>query len=212
MAKQKTNNAILFAVDIETGGQLVGKTPIVAIGWCCGDLQGKVYQKARVSLEVEKDLEFEQECLQQFWYASPVQQAQLEAYRAEAIPIKQGLTIFLQELAKAEALAAASQLKFFKVSDNPAFDFGFINYYLSRYLNHLPLSHRLSDRRYEGQLCDEWGVLRKCTDKKFTVRPELVDLAERTAKSRVLHDHWPENDAHYIYSKTIALVEACKVT
>src|SRR5689334_2010902 len=147
----------IMAVDIETGGQLIGSAPIVAIGWCLGGLDGHVLLKGRVSLRYDDHHRFEKKCLEEYWYATATQKAQLETFRAEAVTIKEGLALFMNQVRAAEVQFDNLYL----VSDNPAFDFGFLNYYLAHYLGVLPLSYRVSDGKYRGQLGDEWYVLRK---------------------------------------------------
>lgn len=191
----------ILAVDIETGGQLIGTAPIVAIGMCLGGLDGRVHSKLRVSLKYEEHHRFEKRCLQEYWYATPTQKAQLETFRSEAVDIKEGLGKFLDVVKAAEARFE----KLFLVSDNPAFDFAFLNYYLAHYLGRLPLSYKVTDGSYRGQLGDEWYVVRKLTRNRFAVLPSTVEQVAKRVSEVVAHDHWPENDAHHIYLTTVLL-------
>lgn len=192
----------IMAIDIETGGQLIGSAPIVAIGWCLGGVDGRVVLKGRVSLQYEPYHQFEKRCLEEYWYAKATQKAQLEAFRAEAVPIKQGLNHFLSQIRAAEGRYE----KLYLVSDNPSFDFAFLNHYLAHFLGMMPLSYKVTDGQYRGQLGDEWYVVRKLTRNRFAVLPSTVQQVETRVSENVAHDHWPDNDAHHIYLKTVLLV------
>lgn len=192
----------IMAIDIETGGQLIGSAPIVAIGWAVGGLDGRLLIKGRVCLR-SNSYKFERRCLEEYWYANSIQQAQLETFRAEAIGIKEGLGQFLKTVKEAESLFP----KLYLVSDNPAFDFGFLNYYLAHYLQHMPLSYRVTDGTYRGQLGDEWYVVRKLTANRFAVLPNIVERVTKQVAETVSHDHFPENDAHHIYLTTVLLYQ-----
>lgn len=197
----------VMAIDIETGGQLIGSAPLVAIGWCLGGMDGKVVLKGRVSLAIETGHQFEKRCLEEYWYASPVQQAQLETFRSEAVPIKDGLVHFLGQVGKAEAMYKQLYL----VSDNPAFDFAFLNYYLAHYLHWLPLSYQVGNGKYRGGLGDEWYVVRKVTRNRFAVLPSTVSQVAKRVSEVVTHDHWPENDAHHIFLTTVLLCDSLAI-
>lgn len=203
-------NKKMFAVDIETGGQLIGSAPIVAIGWCSGPISGdgKLLLKGRVSLKYDEHHRFEKRCLEEYWYASPTQKAQLETFRAEAVPIKEALGQFLAALKAAEEHFG----NLYVVSDNPAFDFAFLNYYLAHYLGALPLSYRVLDGKYRGQLADEWYVVRKVTRNRFAVVPSTVERIKKRVSEAVPHDHWPENDAHHIYLTTVMLCDSLAIS
>lgn len=198
----------IFAVDIEAEGQYVSKNNIVSIGTAHGPaMQDDGPALMRVSLQPDPTKSFEPRCLTEFWNR-PEQVAQLKIFRAEAVPTHEALRTFLDTLRKAEEEAAKAGATVYVVSDNPSYDFSFLNHNLDVHLSHPSLAFSELTGKYRG-VCDEWEVLRTVAHKHDLVMlpttPDVRSELEAAVAQRAVHDHMPEHDAAAIYWRTVLL-------
>ena len=146
----------------------------------------------------------EKRCQDEYW-SQPAQADQLKEFRAAAVGPAPAMETFAEALKQAEAAAQKTALHV--VSDNPAFDFAFLNHYLDVYLGRASLAYS-SEGRYRG-VRDEWEVLRKVAVRHGlsvrAVTPAVRADVEAFVRERATHDHYPENDAACIYWRTVAL-------
>lgn len=170
----------ICAIDIETSGPSVLKNGILAIGICVGDLQGNVIKKIRINFELDEKKEFDNICYDNFW-SKPHKQKVLTVLKKNCLKEDIAIAKFVSIIDDLD-----SKYSMVMISDNPAFDFYFINYYLELYLSRKPIHYALG--RHYRNLIDTKSTL-KALGKKYQ---DFVFLG-------VKHDHFPENDAEYIF-------------
>lgn len=132
-----------LSVDAEVGGQLVGIHPLLQFGMVLMDedenlvfkkdyyFQPPNYNPQEGVTSFYKS--FDPNCLNDFWLSK--NPALLEIIFQNAKPIQEAIHDFIIDF---EALE--SQYHLIIVCDNPALDYGFINFYLSVYAQHRPLN------------------------------------------------------------------------
>ena len=196
---------ILFAVDIEGSGALLSQHAIIAIGWCVGNMEGKILEKKRVSLKIPFNKGFEVRCLEQYWKKDKTQMLQLATFTTEAVDPETAMKTFIERVRFYDNDYDVSI-----VTDNPSYDIMWINYYLDVYLNHMPLNYYSDQASYRG-ITDpmNFGIRYKIKkDKEETSfvfnKTKYFEEMDNFKKSGI-HDHWPENDAEGIYKKTLMI-------
>jgi hypothetical protein len=190
---QEEKPRALFAVDIECSGPHLVQHGIVAIGWCVGDASGRVLEKQRVSLSLDGKT-FGAETKAEYW-DRPEQAAQLAQFMREAIAPKEAMQRFIAAVDKWEETHRVSI-----VSDNPAYDVKWLDYYLAFFLNRYPLAYT-KEKRYRGITEDRSMVVSKRTRRagKWVFDNDKYAFGKELLRTTVPHNHWPENDAEYIY-------------
>jgi hypothetical protein len=203
--KVEKKDKVLFAVDIEGSGSSFGQNGIVAIGWCVGDLHGRVLEKKRVSLKLHRRT-FEPRCLTEYW-SKPAQAAQLAVFQSEALEPAAAMKIFIDAVDSFE-----SRYDLVILTDNPSYDIAWLNYYLDHYLGRSPLNYMKDQTTYRGvRDVFQFAFYRKMKQAeaggqgKWFFDMEKYKAGLDKLKEANLHDHWPENDAEYIFRKTILL-------
>ena len=211
MADSKLSTAVekplvLVAVDDEGTGSRMSVNGMVAIGWYIGHITGEKIDKGRISLALGPR-QFELRCVEQYWAAKDKdgkqpQMEQLKVFQKEAVDPKVGMQKFIDMIDKLE-----DKFELAFISDNPAYDFGFINHYLDVYLNRGPLSVKKDQTSYRP-LYDIASFALEYTVKKANGASLVFDtrkyIAHMTRIDAENHDHWPENDAEGIYRQTLA--------
>lgn len=185
---------VIIAIDIEATGPRFSKNGIISIGYCAGTMDGEVILKKRVSLDLEGK-SFDKSCYDQFWIKNL---DLLETLKKEAVPIKEGLQKFISDF---DSLNEKYEL--IPISDNPSYDIGFINYYLDFYLDRLPLNYVNGGDDYRPIFdsdCYSRGLLgMKYSDGIWTSDKDVREKLSFEIPDSVVHDHYPDNDAEYIY-------------
>lgn len=183
----------IFAVDIETSGPSFSRNGIIAIGYCVGLLDGTVISKKRICMDLPENSCFNERCWTTFWN---FQQDILKELQQNTVTPELGIREFSNDLHIFEQLY---NLKI--VSDNPVFDIGFINYYLDKYLNDKPMYYTrdgLTYRTVYDMNSYNFGVCHQRYDQPTIEDSEIIEKFGIDLNN-VIHDHRPENDAHYIY-------------
>jgi hypothetical protein len=112
-----------FTVDIESRGASVMHNGIVSIGVCIAHGADDVApRKLRFDLAPLPGQTFEERCLREFWHSNDETRSLLTRLTANPIPALEGIAAFRVVLDSCEEPVI--------LSDNPGFDFGFIDYYL----------------------------------------------------------------------------------
>lgn len=181
----------IFAVDIETRGQGPRSHGIVSIGVCVGSTkEEKVLEKARFDLLPLPQQFIEERCQKEFWDKHPDLYKTLQL---NAKPFAEAMKSFGEFIQKWD-----DQGELYIVSDNPGFDFGFINYYMD-----LSGQHTLNYKVVDGvpiyrntHDADSYGR-GKCSQ---TVKDPWFCTKDHCPQVNPgLQNHMPEDDAEYIY-------------
>ena len=179
----------ILAIDIETSGPSVKKNGILAIGICLGDLFGNVENKQRINVNLDKHHCFDEVCLSQFWNKPGPSQV-LRIIQKDTLPPKEAMQKFISIIDEYD-----KTYKLSIISDNPTFDFYFLSFYMEHYLDRKPLNYKLGTTY--RQLIDTCSFARGQKLGKVEKAPTI------NTQSNILHDHFPENDAEYIYARYV---------
>lgn len=170
---------LVLSVDVETSGPRVLKHGIIAIGWCVGNEKGEVLEKKRLNVRLDPTAIYDDKCLR-FWKN---RKTVWDTLKTDPLTAEEAIKIFIERVYEWETIAPVRI-----VSDNPAFDFYFINFYLDKYLDTYPISYQKN------------GNFRPVFDSRV---PTIFQADHRqilkTQYPLVHHDHYPDNDAEYIY-------------
>lgn len=113
---------IIVAIDIEGRGPSAIRNGIVSIGVCLGRLDGTVIGKYRWDLAPYPEQKMDSKCMDEFWSK---QGDLLDTLQANPSPPSVAI-------GSLRAFLDAQSYELYLVADMPAYDFGFINYYLDR--------------------------------------------------------------------------------
>lgn len=186
--------SILFGVDIETSGCMMTQNHIVAIGYYACRLDGRPLMKKRVSFAGPHN--FEQRCVDEFWSKNSVL---YDTLMKNAVECSKALGLFINDLDSLESSYTVAL-----VSDNPSFDFAWINYYLDRYLGRRPLSFPFGGTTYRSVFdtdCFARGVIRsgyKTPGDFWTYDSGIRSVLGIQLPEGVATTHYPDDDAQYI--------------
>jgi hypothetical protein len=186
---------ILLSIDIEKGGNSPTKHPILAIGVCVGAVGGgalpRILEKKTWCLRPLPGQEMEERCVREFWSNK---QDLLTKITECSIDALDGLRDFSRWLDDLATRFAEREIKL--VSDNPAYDIGSIDFALCANGIRTVGIRYLGNEKYRS-VCDP---------------SEMIDGQGSwdLVKSKIAanHDHWPENDAEYIWWM---YVHACQI-
>lgn len=195
-------NNIIFSIDIETSGPSLTNNGILAIGYCAGTIDGNILLKKRVCLSLENRC-FDDLCLNEFWRKN---EETLKQIISEQVTIKNALSIFINDLDEFDKTYNVSI-----ISDCPTFDIGFINYYLSVYLDRLPLNYKLNNsslfRPIYDTDCYSRGLLKMKYDSVWINDSDVRNHFNINLNYLKNNNHMPDNDAEYIYINHITLLK-----
>lgn len=177
----------VIAFDIEARGYSPKKHGIVSVGVCVGDTRGNVLCKLRWNVKSIAGQEFEPRCKTQFWDNHPSLLAVLSVSQISAEQFAKEFRAFLDERPR----------NVYLLSDNPAFDAKFIDYYLDLY-GHRGMQYDSTDDKVYRSIHDSDSYTRGRMG--FGFEQQWVDdaklpgivLPEITA-------HFPDDDAEKIY-------------
>jgi hypothetical protein len=205
----KGKRIILVTFDIEKTGRMNLGHPINSIGWCVGDLFGRVLQKSKINLKVRwptivsedtKTMDygdFEPRCWDEFWSKRPP--ALIEELKKDAHEQEFGMTKFATWLDVLEKEYPEATHKIVFLSDNASFDIAALDVNLERYTKRGPIRYSLS------------GKFRSLypPDDMLAIVPDdvLEPLIKKRIDAVVEHDHDPSNDAEHIYRQFILAME-----
>ena len=195
----------LFALDIEGSGASFAHNGIVAIGWCVGTMDGRILEKKRVSVALQKR-GFESRCKTQYW-DKPEQAAQLKVFEKEALEPIEAMKQFIASVDRFEDTHDLVIL-----TDNASYDIAWLNYYLDLYLARNPLSYKKDQMTYRSIAEPKGFALSRklkhnSNGSSWTFDMDKYKMGAAKLKALALHDHWPENDAENIYRRTLLLCE-----
>lgn len=186
----------IFAFDIETNGCLIGTNELIAVGYVFGDANGNINEKGRIEFKVET--EFEPRCYEEFW------KTRMELYnelQKNALPAKEATALLASIIDEHEKKNPIRP-----ITDFAAFDTNWINFYFAKYLDRKPL-HYTHDGKFRPIYdTDSYarGVTMMDYSNPWVNDEELIKKHDLEIKAK--KDHYPENDAEYIYELHIKLV------
>lgn len=184
---------ILCAIDIETSGPKLIKNGILSIGICAGSVTGSILIKKRFDLKLDEEQEYDIECYEKFWKKNL---NVLEEIKKNSIHPKDAMTNFMKLI---DYLDEKYQLII--ISDCVTFDIGFVNYYLSKYLDRKPLTYNIKGefRPVYDTDCYSRGAVGASYRNIYT-DDTIVMKSLKFSISRNGIAHMPEDDAEYIYN------------
>ena len=190
----EAKESVLFGIDIETSGCLFSTHHIIAIGYYACRLDGHPLMKKRVAFAGPHN--FEQRCTETFWKPN---QSLYETLMAGAVDVIVGMQTFLRDLDQLDSMYTVAI-----VSDNPSFDVAWINNYIDRLFQRRPLNYIHGGTGYRS-VYDTDSFSRGVTRCTYNTPKDFDTVDAKTRKSLgielpadVVHNHLPENDAHYI--------------
>jgi hypothetical protein len=180
------DNAV-FVVDIETSGPSLLSNGILSIGVCLGDEHGVVIYKRRFDAKLDEHHVYDPKCIQ-FWNQKGPSHV-LKVIQQNPMKPKKAIQEFVHLLD-----ACDTKYNLTIMSDNPSFDFSFLNYYMDNYMNRRPMNYRLKE--HYRSLLDVNSFLKGRLGHAYKKKRNVVFPG-------VQADHFPENDAEYIYMSYI---------
>jgi hypothetical protein len=176
-------------IDIEAGGKNPALHPLVAVGTCFYGPFGLKEKRLFVFAFDVRD--FEPRCVSEFWSKHPDKLQFFQDY-----PTKSTLQDFVDYVDALDTKYANLTL----VTDNPAFDIGFLNAKLSpRNLQYPCVGGYRIPIDTNSFL---WAMLVKKDPKKYVAKGHWVSdsdvLQEFGIALTSVHDHRPDNDAEWI--------------
>ena len=199
--ERRKRKILIFTFDIETTGCDVNLHSMIAAGYCAGTLDDQIVAKGRICFQMRPGTVMEDRCYNEYWSKDPRQLQQLTEFTKEGQPPDIAIAKFIDVLDKLE-----TSWNVHCISDNPGFDAMFLNYYLSKYLNRRPLDyvHGLEDYRGGVETPLDFAHRFKCKkNRSYGYYFDCKAANHLIAKIEVPHDHYPENDAHNMYKKTL---------
>lgn len=184
---------ILCAIDIETSGPKLIKNGILSIGICVGSVTGSILIKKRFDLNLDEEQEYDKDCYENFWKKNL---GVLKEIKKNAIPPRDAMINFMKEIDYFD-----EKYQLIIISDCATFDIGFVNYYLSKYLDRKPLTYNIKGdfRPVYDTDCYSRGAIGASYKNIYTDDTKIMNLFKFTI-SRNGVAHMPEDDAEYIYN------------
>ena len=175
---------MVLVIDIETSGPSVTKNGILAIGYCLGDSNGRIYDKCRIDVDL-MDRVFDEQCKKDFW-DTPGPSEVLKTIQRSPLHPKEAMTQFIDMLDKYDTMYNLTIM-----SDNPSFDFYFISYYMDLFADRRPINYRFGTTYRPVIDFNSYSKGRFGTG--YRKHPSR-------SQSKVQYDHFPDNDAEFVYS------------
>jgi|SRR5581483_3330835 len=183
----------VLAIDIETGGCMVGAHPLIAIGTYLITPDLKEAKRFTFKFDLK---DFEKRCYDEFW----------SKHLDKLQHFKDSPTNTIQEFANYVDSLDEKYPNLIILTDNAAYDIGFINYYYAKELQRKPLQYKKNgsyrvitdtDSFYYALLpnpTDNWVWSSKIQE-KFQ-----IDVKDTKT-------HYPEEDAQYIASLFVEVMK-----
>lgn len=185
-------NLIVVAIDIEARGSGAVRHGLISIGVCVGrGDRDQVIEKRRFDFLPYPNQSMELRAYNEFWVNH---QDKLGLMQKNAKPPAEQIYAFRSYI---DALEAKGPL--YIVADNPAFDFGFINFYLDNHgLQSLNYTREMQYRKVHDADSYARGRMRMGFDNQWMSNADLIKFLGIDLDPEA-HDHMPENDAELIY-------------
>jgi hypothetical protein len=191
---------ILVAVDIEKAGSLLGKHPVMSIGFSVGDTDGNLIEQKKFNIAVnwfKKDVEgkvvdygdFESRCVDEFWSKLSQDIVDRCLHNPEPQPVEDAWVAIGQWIDSLEETYPSDLYKIKFVSDNASFDIANIDYCLEKYTGRIPMRYTTTGK-YRSIIA---------ADDMLDMLPsaELTEAYNRI-NAKVIHDHDCVNDSYNI--------------
>ena len=191
---------VIIAIDIESRGTSVKRNGIISIGVCVGDATTEnVIEKIRFDVAPLEGQIMEKRCQDEFWSKHK------DIYKTlteNPTPAKKAMSVFRGLIDHWHTNAESVYI----VSDNPAFDFGMVNYYLDEF-GLLPLSYKTNADGIAEYVplhdTDSYarGSLGQGFNNQWVNDTDVIrtHLGTQDTLNKDSHNHLPENDAEFIY-------------
>ncbi len=194
---------IFIGIDIETGGPVVTKHPLVSIGVAIVDQDGLTIDKKRFPIPFNRK-DFDSNCMKEFWQNeknNPGITKMLDMFEKEGKKIgsmEKALGNFYEWFLTTYEKYPDAQL----ISDFSEFDIGWINYAIGKYLNkpHLGFIGRGKKAKFTN-ISRSVGsfyhaLVPENEENRWSGKEKAMKQLDVTIPvGRVIHDHCPENDA-----------------
>lgn len=187
--------SILLGFDIETGGPIIGKHPLLAIGLCVHKLTKhglELLDTCEVHLHADEN-EYKESTLE-FWKKHP---DAWDTIKQHCIPPQEAAKLIIDFIQRWQCYAKGNNLTYKVITDNCWFDNAFLSYFLSQYgglpmsenyiAGYIKLDNMIDVNQRINALTTDLG---KCLDMKSFV-------------PSVPHDHAPFSDAIGIVEKYV---------
>lgn len=171
-----------LSIDIETSGPCFINNGIIAIGYCIGDENGFTLVKNRIHMKLHTDHSFDDDCERNFWNKN--ENLLTEFKKNEQSP-KKGISKFIKVVDDLD-------LKYDNLiilCDNPSFDVGFLNFYISSYLKRRPLNFKFGNDVYRPVI-DTNSFIKGVIGRNIYQFKRYIAI-----KNKLKYDHLPDNDA-----------------
>lgn len=185
------NTEIYVAIDIEAFGPALD-APVVAVGYCVGDRK-TILENDLFCFPADRK-EMEAKCKEQFWDKNPDLLPRIEVNAT--LPVQDQWLAFQKWLDGLEDRYPNREIIF--ISDNPRFDLGKIDYQLKKYCGRIPCVYLPKSGYCSTE--DPWERLCAIPKKK---KAEII----ASTGQKVQHTHWPVDDARYIYTLHMELLD-----
>lgn len=180
---------VLIAIDIETGGDSPATNPLFAVGVCVGTTGGCVVERRTWCFGPVPWAAMSPFCEADFWSKHADVLARIQA---EAKPFDAQIRDFVGWFDAFDARPVAGL-----VTNNPAFDLGFLDYVLlSRGARALPLRY---SNLYAKIGREGFRAVRDPSQMAAGQGPAARAWVAAQADARCPATHWPEDDAENIY-------------
>lgn len=192
-------NVTIVAFDVEARGLSPVKHGIVSVGICVGDTRGVVLYKHRWNVKPMEGQAFEPRCQAQFWDKHPQLLETLCEKQISARQFAREFRTFLDE----------RKHNMYLLTDNPAFDAKFIDYYLELF-GHRGMQYDTTDDSVYRCIHDSDSYTRGRLG--FNCEQQWVD--DKEIPGIVLPQitaHLPEDDAEKIYKVHLQVVAMARL-
>jgi hypothetical protein len=200
---QNQKPTIVFAFDVEARGKSMIHHGIVSVGVCIGTANGVVLFKCRWNVAPIPGQFYEQRCLDEFWSAHPQLKEELEKKPVDAVEFAAQFRELINIWEKDADL--------YLLTDNPAFDASFINYYLDS-AGQASMQYAEDRKTYAHAVHDSdsfvRGALRYHWTEQWVSDDEAMrQLAIVAPGTSELVPHMPEDDAERIFRNHVRIVQ-----
>ena len=196
---------LLVALDVEASGRDVAKHGVVSVGLCAGDMAGDVKLKRRYDVCLPPGRVFEERCKREHWDKCP---DLLAKFQEDAKSPHDAFVALRNDLDWLDKEHGGLLL----LTDNRIFDIKWVDYCLAHYASAPPLS--FDTKGNYRPICDTdsyaRGALGLGHEEPWLSDSVVVKTFGIEMPADVVHDHSPENDAHWVYELHRRLVLAIR--
>jgi len=200
----ETKETVVLIPDVEARGSSAEHNGIVSLGAVVGPLDRvRIYHKCRYDFAPLPGQVYEERCLSQFWSDKLYVKEDLERNQMDPLVAIGKFSELLGDLDK--------QCNVIVASDNPGFDIAYINYYLSK-AGKPPVTYYANGWDYRGVSdIHDWtrGALGISFGDMWMNHEQLIKKYDLSVDKK-LNDHYPDNDAEFIYRFHVELMLVLK--